>query len=56
MEAISEFNVPFGCIEVRVEAIALDLNTQQESHKTSLQRTVIPPDLPTLKLDEILGI
>jgi hypothetical protein len=55
MEAISEFNVPFGCIEVRVEAIALNLNTQQESHKTSLQRTVIPPDLPSLRLDEILG-
>jgi hypothetical protein len=56
MEAISEFNVPFGCMEVRVEAIALNLNTQQESHKTSLRRNVIPPDLPSLRLDEILGI
>jgi hypothetical protein len=56
MEAISEFNVPFGCIEVRVEAIALNLSTQQESHKISFQRTVIPPDLPSLPLDEILGI
>jgi hypothetical protein len=56
MEAITEFNVPFGCIEVRVEAIALHLNTQQESHKTSLQRTVIPPDLPSLQFDEILGM
>ncbi|AFY99889.1 hypothetical protein [Calothrix sp. PCC 6303] len=56
MEAISEFNVPFGCIEVRVEAIALHLNTQQESHKTTVQRTVVPPDLPSLQFDEILGM
>jgi hypothetical protein len=56
MEAIAEINIPFGCLELRIEAIAIDIVTQQESHKASIQRTVIPPDLPTLHMDELLGI
>lgn len=56
MEAIAEINIPFGCLELRIEAIAIDIVTQQESHKASIQRTVIPPDLPTLQMDELLGI
>lgn len=56
MEAIAELNIPFGCLEIRIEAISFNLATQQESHKATIQRTVIPPDLPTLQLDELLGI
>jgi hypothetical protein len=56
MEAIAEINIPFGCLELRIEAIAIDIVTQQESHKASIQRTVIPPDLPSLQMDELLGI
>jgi hypothetical protein len=56
MEAIAEINIPFGCLELRIEAIAIDIVTQQESHKASIQRTVIPPDLPILHMDELLGI
>ena len=55
-EAYAELNIPFGCLEIRIEAIAFDMATQQESHKVSIQRTVIPPDLPTLQYDELLGI
>jgi hypothetical protein len=56
LEMMTQLNVPFGCLEIRVEAIALDLATQQESHKVTIVRTVIPPDLPSLQLDELLEI
>ncbi|MEH2243014.1 hypothetical protein [Nostoc sp.] len=56
LEAMTQLNIPFGCLEIRLEAIALDPTTQQESHKVTIVRTVIPPDLPSLQLDELLGI
>ncbi|MFN6495623.1 MAG: hypothetical protein RMX65_000955 [Nostoc sp. DedQUE01] len=56
LEVMTQLNIPFGCLEIRLEAIALDRTTQQESHKVTIVRTVIPPDLPNLELDELLGI
>ncbi|WP_242054861.1 hypothetical protein [Nostoc flagelliforme] len=56
LEVITQLNIPFGCLEIRLEAIALDLTTQQESHKVTIVKTVIPPDLPSLQLDELLGM
>ncbi|MGI8500765.1 MAG: hypothetical protein ACR2LR_06450 [Hassallia sp.] len=56
LEVMTQLNIPFGCLEIRLEAIAIDMATQQESHKVTIGRTVIPPDLPTLQLDELLGI
>jgi len=56
LEVMTLLNIPFGCLEIRLEAIALDMVTQQESHKVTIVRTVIPPDLPTLQLDELLGM
>ncbi|MBW4634265.1 MAG: hypothetical protein KME30_20850 [Iphinoe sp. HA4291-MV1] len=56
LEDMTSVIVPFGCLEIRLEAIALNTVTQQESHKVSIQRTVIPPGLPTLQLDEVFGI
>lgn len=56
MEVITELNIPFGCVEIRIEAIAIDIITQLESDKASIQRTVVPPDLPVLQFDELLGI
>ncbi|MEH1952421.1 hypothetical protein [Nostoc sp.] len=56
LEVMTQLNIPFGCLEIRLEAIALDLTTQQESHKITIVRTVIPPDLPNLQLDELLGM
>jgi hypothetical protein len=53
---MTQLNIPFGCLEIRLEAIAIDMATQQESHKVTIGRTVIPPDLPTLQLDELLGM
>ncbi|MFN6452315.1 MAG: hypothetical protein RM022_008785 [Nostoc sp. EfeVER01] len=56
LEVMTQLNIPFGCLEIRLGAIALDLTTQQESHKVTIVRTVIPPDLPSLQLDELLGM
>ncbi|MDB9347795.1 hypothetical protein [Nodularia spumigena] len=53
---ITQLNIPYGCLEIRVEAIAFNQLTQQESHKVTVVRTVIPPDLPNLQLDQLLGI
>ncbi|WP_375513578.1 hypothetical protein, partial [uncultured Nostoc sp.] len=56
LEVMTQLNIPFGCLEIRLEAIALDPTTQQESHKVTIVRTVIPPDLPNLQLDELLDM
>ena len=56
LEVMTQLKIPFGCLEIRIEAIALDLTTQQESHKVTIVRTVIPPYLPNLQLDELLGM
>ncbi|WP_228014387.1 hypothetical protein [Fortiea sp. LEGE XX443] len=56
VEVMTQVNVPFGCVEIRLEAIALNTYTQQESHKATAVRTVIPPDLPNFQLDELLGL
>ncbi len=56
LEVMTQLHIPFGCLEIRLEAIAIDMATQQESHKVTIGRTVIPPDLPTLQLDQLFGI
>ncbi|WP_235526689.1 hypothetical protein [Nostoc piscinale] len=56
VEVMTQINIPFGCVEIRLEAIAFNPSTQQESHKASAIRTVIPPDLPNYQLDELLGL
>jgi hypothetical protein len=56
LEEITHLRVPFGCLEIRLEAIAVNKATQQESHKVSILRTVMPPDLPRLQLEEVFGM
>ncbi|MEL7244388.1 MAG: hypothetical protein AAGM40_18945 [Cyanobacteria bacterium J06573_2] len=56
LEVITKLNIPFGCLEIRLEAVAINITTQQESHKLTIQRTVVPPDLPNVQLDAILGM
>lgn len=53
LEAGLQVMVPFGCVEVQFEAIAIEVSTQRESRKVSVHRTVIPPDLSTLPVDDI---
>lgn len=52
LEASTQLIVPFGSLEIQLEAIAVEVATQRESHKVVLDRAVIPPDLPDLSLDE----
>ncbi len=52
LEASTQLTVPFGSLEIQLEAIAVEVATQRESHKVVLDRAVIPPDLPNLSLDE----
>jgi hypothetical protein len=56
MEELIHINVPYGCLEIRLEAIAVNMATKHESDKVSIQKTVVPPDLPKLRPDELLGI
>lgn len=53
LEAKTEFTIPYGCMEVELEAIAVEITTGRESHKITLDRMVIPPDLLDLSLDEL---
>jgi hypothetical protein len=48
--------IPFGCLEIRLSAIALHQTTQQESDKFTIIKTVIPPSLPRIEMDEMLGM
>ncbi|BCL35305.1 hypothetical protein [Nostoc sp. MS1] len=56
VEVMTQLNIPFGCLEIRIEAIALNTVTQQESHKVTIIKPVIPPDLPNVSLSDILGL
>ena len=51
----SSIMVPFGCLEVQFEAIAIDMTNQRESDKVSVVRTVIPPSLTALSIEELEG-
>lgn len=52
LEASTQMTTPFGCLELQFEAIAVEMQTQRESNKVTVDRMVIPPDLPALSLDE----
>lgn len=52
LESTIRLQVPFGCLQMTIGAIATDLVRQREGYKVSVQRTVIPPNLPPLSLDE----
>lgn len=52
LEAMTQVVVPFGFAEIRFEAIAVDLDTQRESHKVTVECAVMPPDLPSFSMDD----
>ncbi len=55
-ETTIPLKIPFGCLEIRLGAITINQSTQQESNRVAVIKTVIPPDLPSIELDDILGI
>ncbi|XHX76437.1 MAG: hypothetical protein RBJ76_18595 [Stenomitos frigidus ULC029] len=52
LEAMTPLTVPFGSVEIRLEAIAVEMHTQRESHKVTVDRLVVPPNLPSVSLDD----
>ncbi|MEM9008839.1 MAG: hypothetical protein AAGE59_35685 [Cyanobacteria bacterium P01_F01_bin.86] len=52
--ALLQLQVPFGSLEAQFEAIAIDLTTQRESYKTTLVRSIVPPNLPEADLTELI--
>jgi hypothetical protein len=51
-EARLTVTVPQGCLEVQIEAITIEPETQRESHKATLGRSVLPPELGNLPEEE----
>jgi hypothetical protein len=52
LATMTQLIVPLGAQSVRFEAVTINVATQQESRKTSCDRTVIPPNLPTFTTAE----
>ncbi len=52
LEAMTQLVVPFGSVDIRFEAIAVDLDSQRESHKVAVDCVVVPSDLVKFGLDE----
>ncbi|WP_368006713.1 hypothetical protein [Laspinema palackyanum] len=50
VEGTRELMVPYGSLQVQFEAIAVEMQTQRESHKVSLERQISPPTPPSLPL------
>jgi len=53
LRATAQLPVPQGCLEVVVEAIAVEVLTQRESRKVSIARPVVPANLPSLSIDDV---
>ena len=45
IETRTNISIPLSSIDVAFEAIAIEAQTQRESHKTRIIRSVIPPNL-----------
>lgn len=52
LEALTQITVPLGSSQIHFEAIAIDMETQRESHKAMVDRIVIPADLPDVSWEE----
>lgn len=51
LQATAELEIPYGCLEIEFEAIAVEMQTQRESDKITVHRQVLPPSGPSLPLD-----
>ena len=53
LEAIIQLTVPFGSVEINFEAIAVNISTQSESHKVTIERVVVHPEVANLLFEEL---
>ncbi|NEP59278.1 MAG: hypothetical protein F6K31_20055 [Symploca sp. SIO2G7] len=51
-EELTQLIVPFGTVEIRFEAIAIDIYSQRESQKVAVDSKVVSSDLPGISLEE----
>ncbi len=51
MEATMQLLIPYGTVEIELDAIAVEIQTERESHKVTLSCPVAPPTPPSLPLD-----
>jgi hypothetical protein len=52
IETTVNLDIAYGSLEVQIEAITVEMPTQRESQKVTLERTVMPPAEPSLPLEE----
>lgn len=52
LETMTQLTIPYGSMEIRFEAITIDAATQRESHKVTIDRVVVPANVPSFSLDE----
>jgi hypothetical protein len=52
LEAVTQLTVPFGTLAIRLEAIAVEVQTQRESSKISIDCEVIPPNFSELPIED----
>lgn len=53
LETIADLEIAYGCLEIKFEAIAVEMQTSRESHKAVVERLVVPPPPPTLPFDNL---
>lgn len=52
MVGIIDLEIIYGSLEIQLEAISVEVQTQRESQKISIDRQLVPPAKPTLPLEE----
>jgi hypothetical protein len=53
VEAVTYLTVPLGSSELQLAAIAIEIPTQRESYRSTVDRRVVPADLPILSLEPL---
>ncbi|MGF1492457.1 MAG: hypothetical protein ACFBSC_08395 [Microcoleaceae cyanobacterium] len=51
IETVTDLEIAYGSLEVQIEAIAVEMQSQRESRKVILERLVTPPPSPKLPLE-----
>jgi hypothetical protein len=52
LEATTQLTVPLGSLEIQIEAIAIETATKREGYKVSSALVVVPPNLPSLEVND----
>ncbi|NER02151.1 MAG: hypothetical protein F6K17_05645 [Okeania sp. SIO3C4] len=52
VEVITDLYIAYGCLEIKIEAIAVEVQTKRESHKAVIEHLVVPPPPPILPFDD----